>query len=152
MQITRAGEYAIIGLSYLAKQPENRIVMIDEISETEGIPKSFLAKIFQSLAKTGIVRSNRGAGGGFSLARSAKEITLLQVLQCVEGVFALQKCVSEDPECVVSTTRISNCTLCAVFGEAQNRVNEVFARTTLADLLNPKSAAEQSVKTPAPVN
>jgi len=151
MQVTRAGEYAIIGLSYLAKQPVNSVVMIDEISETEGIPKSFLAKIFQSLAKSGIVRSNRGAGGGFSLAKPANNITLLQVLQCVEGVFALQKCVSEDPECVVSTTRMSSCALCAVFGEAQTRVNEVFARTTLADLLNPKTPVTPNGEAPAPV-
>jgi Rrf2 family transcriptional regulator, iron-sulfur cluster assembly transcription factor len=152
MQVTRAGEYAIIGLSYLAKQPVNRIVMIDEISETEGVPKSFLAKIFQSLAKAGIVRSNRGAGGGFSLAKRSCDITLLQILQIVEGAFALQKCVSDDPECVVSTTRMSHCTLCAVFGEAQTRVNEVFARTTLADLLNPKRQVAHDVKVTTPVN
>jgi Rrf2 family iron-sulfur cluster assembly transcriptional regulator len=149
MQVTRAGEYAIIGLLYLAKQPAERTIMIDEISEAEGVPKSFLAKIFQSLAKGGFVRSHRGAGGGFSLAKSAGEITLLQVLQCVEGVFALQKCVSDEPECVVSTTRMSSCTLCAVFSEAQNRVNEVFARTTLTDLLQPKAhVAHQHGATP----
>ena len=49
MQVTRAGEYAIIGLLYLAKQPAERMVMIDEVSEAEGVPKSFLAKIFQAL-------------------------------------------------------------------------------------------------------
>jgi len=152
MQVTRAGEYAIIGLLYLAKQPAGRMVMIDEISEAEDIPKSFLAKIFQSLAKTGFVSSHRGAGGGFSLAKAATEITLLQVLQCVEGVFALQKCVSDEPECVVSNTRMSTCTLCAVFTEAQNRVNEVFARTTLADLLQPKPRIAQPLKAPAAVN
>jgi Rrf2 family iron-sulfur cluster assembly transcriptional regulator len=152
MQVTRAGEYAVIGLLYLAKQPPSHVVMIDEISETEGVPRSFLAKIFQSLAKAGFVRSNRGAGGGFSLAKSPNEITLLQVLQCVEGVFALQKCVSDEPECVVSTTRMSTCTLCAVFGEAQNRVNEVFARTSLTDLLNPKPQAVVEFKAPAAVN
>jgi len=152
MQVTRAGEYAIIGLLYLAKQPAGRTVMIDEISEAEGVPKSFLAKIFQSLAKGGFVLSHRGAGGGFSLARTPAEITLLRILQCVEGVFALQKCVTDDPECVVSVTRMSSCTLCAVFTEAQNRVNELFARTTLADLLQPKPAAVQLVKPVPAVN
>ncbi|HVM62214.1 MAG TPA: Rrf2 family transcriptional regulator [Verrucomicrobiae bacterium] len=152
MQVTRAGEYAIIGLLYLAKQAAGRTVMIDEISEAEGVPKSFLAKIFQSLAKGGFVRSHRGAGGGFSLAKPAPEITVLQVLNCVEGAFALQKCVTDDPECVVSITRMSNCTLCAVFTEAQNRVNEVFARTTLADLLQPKPSAVQPAKPTAAVN
>ena len=136
MQVTRAGEYAIIGLLYLAKQPEGRTVMIDEISEAEKVPKSFLAKIFQLLAKTGFVDSHRGAHGGFSLARPAADINLLQILNCVEGEFALQKCVTEDPVCVVSTERLGSCVLCGVFAEAQYRVNEIFARTTLTELLN----------------
>ena len=140
MQVTRAGEYAIIGLLYLARQPAERTVMIEEISEAERIPRSFLAKIFQSLAKGGFVRSHRGAGGGFSLAKTADEINLLQILNCVESAFALQKCVSDEPVCVVSEDRLASCVLCGVFSEAQNRVNEVFARTSLQDLLRSKPA------------
>ncbi len=135
MQVTRAGEYAIIGLLYLAKQPERSTVMIDEISEAERIPKSFLAKIFQVLARGRLVESHRGAHGGFSLARRPSEISLLQILNCVEREFALQKCVTDDPVCVVATERLGNCVLCGVFAEAQRRVNEVFSNTTLADLL-----------------
>ena len=140
MQITRAGEYAIIGLLYLARQPVGRTVMIDEISAAEKVPNSFLAKIFQSLAKSGLVQSQRGAGGGFTLAHPPENVNLLDILNCVEGAFALQKCVATDPACVVSDHRIESCVLCGVFTEAQNRVNEVLARTTLADLLkrNPK--------------
>ncbi len=138
MQVTRAGEYAIIGLLYLARQAADRMVMIDEISAAERIPRSFLAKIFQSLVKGGFIRSHRGAGGGFSLAKPAGQINLLQILNCVEGVFALQKCVSEEPECVVAHERLDTCTLCAIFSEAQSRVNEVFSRTSLQDLLKPR--------------
>ena len=135
MQVTRAGEYGIIGLLHLARQPAGRTVMIDEISEQEGIPKSFLAKIFQSLAKGGFLKSHRGAGGGFSLAKGPGEISLLQVLNCVEKAFALQRCVTAVPRCVVAHRSRESCALCAIFGEAQSRVNEVFARTTLQDLL-----------------
>ncbi len=135
MQVTRAGEYGIIGLLYLARQPEGRTVMIDEISEEEGVPRSFLAKIFQSLVKAGLVHSVRGARGGFHLAKPPAEITVLQILQSVETGFALQKCVTDSPECVVADRRVSSCALCGIFGEAQSRVNEVFSRTTLADLL-----------------
>ena len=141
MQVTRAGEYAVIGLLYLARQPAERVVMIEEISAAERIPGSFLAKIFQLLAKGGIVRSHRGAGGGFSLARPASEINLLQILNSVEGDFALQKCVSDDPECVVSDDRMNGCALCAIYSEAQSRVNEVFTRATLESLLRPKVQA-----------
>jgi Rrf2 family protein len=135
MQVTRAGEYAIIGLLYLAQQPEGRTVMVEEISDAEKVPGSFLAKIFQVLARGKLVVSHRGAGGGFSLARPATEISLLQILNCVEREFALQKCVTEEPSCVVSTERLGSCVLCGVFAEAQRRVNEVFADTTLADLI-----------------
>ena len=147
MQVTRADEYAVIGLLYLAKQPPARMVMIDEISAGERIPKSFLAKIFQSLVKGGLVHSHRGAGGGFSLARPASEITLLQVFRCAESAFALQKCVTDDPECVVSHDRLTNCTLCGIFTEAQNRVNDLFSRTTLQDLLKPKFQVTPPVST-----
>jgi Rrf2 family iron-sulfur cluster assembly transcriptional regulator len=129
MQVTRAGEYAIIGLLYLARQPGERTIMIDEISEAERIPKSFLAKIFQLLAKGGFVLSHRGAGGGFSLAKQPAQISLLQILNCV----------TDDPECVISHERLTSCALCAVFTEAQSRVNEVFARTSLLDLLKPRA-------------
>jgi Rrf2 family protein len=148
MQVTRAGEYAIIGLLYLAQQMPERTVMIDEISEAEKIPKAFLAKIFQLLAKGGLVLSHRGAGGGFGLARPANEINLLQVMNCVESAFALQKCVTDDPECVVSHDRLRNCALCGVYTEAQNRVNEVFARTTLLDLLHPRTGKVLYLSTP----
>ena len=115
--------------------------MIDEISEAEKIPKSFLAKIFQSLAKGGFVLSHRGAKGGFSLAKPSNEINLLQILHCIESAFALQKCVAVDPECVVSHDRLDTCVLCGVFAEAQNKVNEVLVRTTLRELLRPRNAA-----------
>ena len=145
MQVTRADEYAVIGLLYLAKQPAVRTVMIDEISVAERIPKSFIAKIFQSLVKGGLVHSHRGASGGFSLARPAGEITLLQIFQCVEGSFAMQKCVADDPECVVSHDRLSSCTLCAIFTEAQSRVNDLFSRTSLQDLLKPRFQLSQRI-------
>jgi Rrf2 family protein len=121
--------------------------MVDEISAAEKIPKSFLAKIFQLLAKDGLVRSHRGAGGGFSLARPPGEINLLQVLNCVEKAFALQRCVTDDPRCVVSHRQLRSCALCAVYSEAQNRVNEVFSRTSLQNLLTPKPGAGRRPKT-----
>jgi len=114
--------------------------MVDEISESEKIPKSFLAKIFQSLVKGGLVRSVRGARGGFRLARPPEEITVLEILECIENGLALQKCVANHPTCVVADRRLSGCPLCRIFGEAQHRVNEVFSKTTLKELLEQSPA------------
>lgn len=132
MQITRAGEYAVLGLMCLARRPAGAVVMIDEVSREEHIPKSFAAKIFQSLGKAKLVKSSRGTGGGFILMKQPAEITVLEVIEAIEGKIAFQRCLSEEePKC----EHFGGCALCGLFEEAQDRVKEVFSRTTLADLM-----------------
>ena len=132
MQITRAGEYAVLGLMCLARRPVGAVVMIDEVSREERIPKSFAAKIFQSLAKGGLVKSNRGTGGGFTLLKSPGDITVLQVIEAIEGKIAFQRCLSpEEPKC----EHHGGCALCGLFEQAQDQVKDVFSRTTLTDLM-----------------
>ncbi len=132
MQITRAGEYAVLGLMCLARRPAGSVVMVDEVSREEHIPKSFAAKIFQSLVRGKLVKSNRGSGGGFTLLKKASDITVLEVIEAIEGKIAFQRCLAEDePKC----DHAGGCALCGLFGEAQDRVKDVFSRTTLADLM-----------------
>lgn len=122
----------MLGLMCLARRPAASVVMIDEVSREEHIPKSFAAKIFQSLAKAGLVKSNRGTGGGFTLLRPAKEVTVLEVIEAIEGKIAFQRCLNEEePKC----EHFGGCALCGLFEEAQDRVKDVFSRTTLADLM-----------------
>jgi Rrf2 family transcriptional regulator, iron-sulfur cluster assembly transcription factor len=132
MQITKAGEYAVLGLMCLARRPSGAVVMIDEVSREEQIPKSFAAKIFQSLVKAGLVKSNRGTGGGFTLLKQPGNITVLEVIEAIEGKIAFQRCLAEEePKC----EHFGGCALCGLFEQAQDRVKEVFSRTTLADLM-----------------
>jgi len=102
--------------------------MVDVLAHEEGVPPSFLGKIFQSLSRAGIVRSARGSGGGFSLVRTPAEITVLEVIEAVEGPIALQRCLETDTDC----THREGCALCGLFSEAQDRVKEVFGRTFMA--------------------
>ncbi|MBI1839328.1 MAG: Rrf2 family transcriptional regulator [Verrucomicrobia bacterium] len=131
MQITRAVEYGAMGLICLARRAPGATVMLDEISQEEGIPASFLAKIFQNLAKAGLTRSVRGTGGGFILVREPDQISLLDVFEAIEGKIALQRCLQPTPSC----ERQEGCGLCGVFEQAQDQVKEVFSRTTIADLV-----------------
>ena len=131
MQITRAGEYGVLGLMCLARRPLGTVVMIDEVSREEQIPKSFAAKIFQSLVKAGLIRSNRGTGGGFTLVKPPEAITVLDVIEAIEGKITFQRCLSEPAAC----EHQGGCALCGLFEQAQDRVKEVFSRTTLADLV-----------------
>lgn len=133
----------MLGLVHLAQQPAGQSVMIDAVSRDEAIPKSFLAKIFQDLAKAGILRSQRGAGGGFVLARPADQITALEVIEVIDGKIALQRCLGEVPDC----ERMEGCVLCGLFEQAQDRLKEVFGQTTLADLAR-RTTERRNPRTP----
>lgn len=130
MQVTRASEYAMLGLLALSRRSPGAVEMVDVLAREEGVPPSFLGKIFQSLSKAGIVKSARGSGGGFSLVRIPAEITVLEVIEAVEGPIALQRCLETDSDC----THREGCALCGLFSEAQDRVKEVFGRTSVAEL------------------
>ncbi len=126
----------MLGLLNLARKAPEELVMIDDVSREESIPKSFLAKIFQSLVKSGIVKSTRGSGGGFTLAKAPNKISVLEVIEAIEGKIAFQRCQQEEPDC----EHVGGCALCGLLGEAQASLKEVFSKTTLADLLKPKTA------------
>lgn len=143
MQITRAGEYAVLAATHLARQGGDRPVMIEEICETESLPRSFLAKILQTLCRANLVRSQRGAHGGFRLARDPAEISVLDLIEAIEGPIAIQRCLDEPVQC----ERSDLCALCDVFGEAQNRMTEVFANTTVSDLLRSKREVTRRMQT-----
>jgi len=145
MQVTKAGEYGVLGLMNLARRRPGEVVMIDDVSRDEHISKSFLGKIFQSLVKADLIRSNRGAGGGFMLAKRPEEITVLDIIEAVEGRIALQRCLIETSACQAS----ASCALGAVFAEAQARVREVFAQTTLNDLLRHRPGPGAAPRSPA---
>jgi Rrf2 family transcriptional regulator, iron-sulfur cluster assembly transcription factor len=135
MQVTRAGEYGVLGLLCLARRGTGQVVMIDEVSREGRIPKSFLAKIFQNLARAGLVHSNRGTGGGFALSREPSQITVLQIIEAIEGRIAFQRCLQGGTDC----RHVGGCPLCGLFERAQTEVRDVFARTTLAGLMESRS-------------
>jgi Rrf2 family iron-sulfur cluster assembly transcriptional regulator len=131
MQITRAGEYGVLGLMNLARRSPGQMALLDEVSRTERIPKSFLAKIFQDLVKAGLVRSIRGAQGGFALVKDPAQISVLEVIEAIEGKIVFQRCKQLKPDC----EHTDGCALCGLFEQAQDGVKDVLMRTTLVDLI-----------------
>lgn len=130
MELTRKGDYAIRGIVYLAGQPQNKISLLSEIAEAVDVPQTFLAKIFQQFSKTGIVKSFRGTGGGFLLAGPPETITLLQVVEAVEGPILPNRCVLKPGEC----ERDASCTVHPIWRQVQQQVRSVLAGITLKDL------------------
>jgi Rrf2 family protein len=86
-------EYAIRGLGELAGRADGRNILLDDLVKGTDLPRDFMAKIFQTLVRAGILRSAKGRGGGFSLARPANQITLMQILEIMEGPQTCDRCV-----------------------------------------------------------
>ncbi len=99
MVITRATEYAIRALLYLAKQPKGEIVYKRDICKSQDITPAFLTKILQPLIKVGIVGSQRGVGGGFFLLQDPAEFTLFDVVKAEEGPLYLNVCLERPGVC-----------------------------------------------------
>ncbi len=93
MLYSNAAEYAIRALTQLALSQAGQPSPVKELAQREGIPQHFLGKVFQTLARAGILSSMRGPHGGFALARPASSITLYEVVQLIDGTDALERCV-----------------------------------------------------------
>jgi Rrf2 family protein len=85
MKLTNASTYAVTALAYLAREKPAGSVTAHVIAGAEGIPELFLLKLLTPLAQAGLVCSRKGPGGGYALAHKPKDITLLQIVEAVEG-------------------------------------------------------------------
>lgn len=130
MELTRKGEYAIRGIVYLATRPDDQVCLLSDIAAAVDVPPTFLAKIFQQFSKIGLVRSYRGTGGGFILGRPPEKITLLEVVEAVEGPIIPNRCVTGDSEC----NRTSTCNVHPVWVSVQDQVRGILSKVTLKDL------------------
>lgn len=128
MQVSRKVDYALRALLYLALRGEMGPIPVSEISVRRRIPRKFLEKIIADLIRARLVRSHRGAHGGYTLTRPADQITFRDVIEAVEGPISLNVCVTEQRDCAVRST----CTMQQVWLEGQRRMLEVLEWTTLA--------------------
>ncbi len=121
---------------YLAGVPAGKIVALHDLATTLHIPREFLAKILKVLTARGLVRSARGAHGGYQLARQPREISFLEVIEAVEGPVQLNICLDHKDRCDVS----AGCTMYHVWQIGQERMLEVYRKTSLAELSEPERA------------
>lgn len=91
--------YAIQAMTRLAMLRPDGYVLLDELCDNSNLPRHFVAKIFQSLVREGLLLSAKGRGGGFALARSAEEISVFDIVAAVDGTEHLDACVVGMNEC-----------------------------------------------------
>jgi Rrf2 family protein len=85
MRISRSTGYALLAVGYIAQNQDKEVVLSQSISEKYDIPLEYLLKILQQLVRASVLRSKRGPRGGFSLAKPTKKITMLEIIEAVDG-------------------------------------------------------------------
>ncbi|MDQ7045647.1 MAG: Rrf2 family transcriptional regulator [Sulfurimonas sp.] len=132
MLITRASEYAILSLIVLSKATDP--MDSETLSRELSIPKSFLSKILQALAKKGILKSFKGVHGGFVLNIAPQDISMLEVMSAVEGKApAVFECAPSLEDC--PSDRASLCNIWPFLNKLQGKIDTFLAELTLADIL-----------------
>jgi Rrf2 family protein len=127
MKLSPAAEIAVQGVMVLAERNGHGPVNLDGICAQRNLPKQYLVKIFSSLAKMDIITPVRGKHGGYLLARDPGQITVLEVIEAVEGPLALNLCQHNPPKC-----DREDCALRGLWTELQNAMRDKLGTMTLA--------------------
>jgi len=133
MDINQATDYGFRAVLYLAGKPRGEVVEAQSIASSEVIPMRYLLKIMPSLIKAGIVRSQRGVGGGYILDREPQDITLLDIIEAIEGPIRLNRCLIDEAFC--SKNGPPHCKVHQTLAEIQQRLETDFRSYSIADLL-----------------
>jgi len=135
MRLTRAAEYAIRCITFLAKKGRGVLANKNDIAEQAEIPPHFLAKIAQDLARAGFIEIRQGARGGFVLLKEPKDITLLAVVETMIGEIFLNDCVARPSTCNV----LNACGVHRVWLDARKQLRDTLRRATFDKLIQDKT-------------
>jgi len=146
MRISSRGQYGLRALAVLARRQGERPTQVREIARVEGLSAKYLEQLLGRLRSGGLVKSVRGARGGYQLARPAHAITVREVLVLLEGSLAPTDCVEVDSACRVN----EECTAHAVWSGLYATILEYLDSQTLADLVARAEGKAKAAAEPAP--
>ena len=135
LRLTRAGEYAVRSVLYLASQGHGVVCNRKKIANAMDIPTQFLGKIAQQLAHAGLIEIVQGSKGGLRLAVSPEKLSLLDVVEAVIGEIFLNDCILKPESC----NRSNACAAHLIWQKARNQLRETLRDATFAKLLQENS-------------
>jgi len=131
MQLSRQADYAVRVVIDIASQPPGEKAIMRAIGERQEVPVPFLAKIVRRLSDARLLSTYRGSGGGIALARPAAEISLLQIIEAIEGPICLNRCTTQPSQC----SRDAFCPVHPVWAQAQAYLVTLLGSTRVSDLV-----------------
>lgn len=137
LRVTKLTDYASVVLTVLASAPET-VLSATGLAERAGLEPPTVAKVLKPLAQAGLVLAFRGAAGGYRLARPASEISLVEIVEAMEGPLAMTECSIHEGQCGIE----HSCSARANWRRINDVVADALRRVTLADMTLPAPAAD----------
>lgn len=149
MRLSKRGEYGLRAMIALAEPTDHggspQMMQIKEIALREQISPKFLEQILLALKNAGLLHSKMGVGGGYYLAKSAKEVTLGQIFRVLDGPVAPVKCVSQMAYEPCGCPDEETCGLRLVMGDVRNAVADILDHTSLADVIKRQNVVRKKL-------
>ena len=123
-------EIGIQTVLYLATEGKNELFNARQVADKVKLPKEFVSKVLQTLTSSGIVGSKKGKNGGFFLARSAKKVRLIEIVEAIDGLDMFNNCVLGFPGC----TSEEPCPVHDVWGVLRDQAYKMLSEQTLEDI------------------
>ena len=132
-RINKETDYGVLLLTRFARFPVGSSLSARELAAESGIPLPMVSKILKQLARDGILCSQRGPKGGYSLARSPREISMARIVDCLEGRLSLTECIEHPGDCRQEST----CGVRGNWGVINAALREALSRISLLEMATP---------------
>ncbi len=141
LELTKRGDYAVRAMLALTRGSGNGLLSARRIAGAMGIPVRFLPQVLADLQRAGLVEAAAGRSGGYRLARDPKTVSLLEVIEAVEGDTRRRACVLRGVPC----GQDGHCDVHDVFAAGQDALRSTFAQATMAEMAGPATAAALAI-------
>jgi Rrf2 family protein len=137
LKLTKKADYGLMAMKHLAEHAHEGACSAKDVAESYGIPPEALAKILQRLAKAGLLHSQHGMNGGYTLGRNAWEISAYEVIRAIDGPLFITSCITVRGECGQS----DKCTIREPLRKVNESIESVLRRIKIADMAEHPDAA-----------
>jgi Rrf2 family protein len=143
LKLTKKADYGLMAMKHLAERAPKGSCSVKEVAEAYGIPQEALAKILQRLVKAGLLRSQHGINGGYTLARDPNTISAFEVIQAIDGPLFITSCVTVRGEC----GQADRCTIREPLRKVNESIEQVLKRIKISHMREEPETIE--IKNPA---
>ena len=130
MKISRSTSYALIAVGHIAKHKDDGAILAATVAKAYSIPLEYLLKILQQIVRANVLQSKRGPGGGFFMTRETSDVTLLEIVEAVDGPIADTLQLADQGNNEAFSKNIED-----VCRHATNQVKQTYGQASLADIL-----------------